>query len=73
MELLRSSKSGLKKPNVSNSGSTTVERQKPIMERESIALVNPDKFSHLASEWRVLRYRSMMFPAFFIFLSKAGS
>jgi hypothetical protein len=25
------------------------------MERESIALINPDRFSHLASEWRVLR------------------
>ena len=55
MELLSSSKSGLKKPYVPNSGSTTIERQKPIMERESIALVNPDRFSHLASEWRVLR------------------
>lgn len=55
MELLRASKSGLKEPYVPDSGSTTIERQKPIMERESIALVNPDGFSHLASEWRVLR------------------
>ena len=55
MELPRSSKSGLKKPYVSNSGSTTIERQKPIVEREGITLVNPDGVSHLASEWRVLR------------------
>jgi len=55
MELLRTSKSRLKEPYVPDAGSTTIERQKPIMERESIALVNPDGFSHLASEWRVLR------------------
>jgi len=55
MELLRPSKSRLKEPYVPDAGSTTIERQKPIMERESIALVNPDGFSHLASEWRVLR------------------
>jgi hypothetical protein len=54
-ELLRTSKSGLKEPYVPDSGSTTIKRQKSIMERESIALVNPDRFSHLASEWRVLR------------------
>ena len=55
MELLRTSKSGPKKPYVPDAGCTTIERQKPIMERESITLVNPDGFSHLASEWRVLR------------------
>ena len=55
MELLRTSKSGLKEPYVPDAGSTTIERQKPIMERESITLVNPDGFFHLASEWRVLR------------------
>jgi hypothetical protein len=55
MELLRTSKSRLKEPYVPYADSTTIERQKPIMERESIALVNPDGFSHLASEWRVLR------------------
>jgi hypothetical protein len=55
MELLRTSKSGLKEPYVPDARSTTIERQKPIMERESITLVNPDGFSHLASEWRVLR------------------
>jgi hypothetical protein len=55
MELLRTSKSGLKDPYVPDAGSTAIERQKPIMERESITLVNPDEFSHLASEWRVLR------------------
>jgi hypothetical protein len=55
MELLRTSKSGLKEPYVPDACSTTIERQKPIMERESIALINPDRFSHLASEWRVLR------------------
>jgi hypothetical protein len=55
IELLRTSKSGLKEPYVPDSGCTTIERQKPIMERESITLVNPDGFSHLASEWRVLR------------------
>ena len=55
MELLRTSKSGLKEPYVPDADSTPVERQKPIMERESITLVNPDGFSHLASEWRVLR------------------
>jgi hypothetical protein len=55
MELLRTSKGGLKEPNVPDAGSTTIEGQKPIMERESITLVNPNRFSHLASEWRVLR------------------
>ena len=55
MKLLRTSKSGLKEPSVPNPGSTSVERQKSIMERESITLVKPDGFSHLASEWRVLR------------------
>lgn len=55
MKLLRTSKSGLKEPYVLDTGSTTIERQKPVMERESITLVNPDEFSHLASEWRVLR------------------
>jgi hypothetical protein len=55
MELLRTSKSRLKEPYVPDAGSTTVERQKTIMERESITLLNPDGFSHLASEWRVLR------------------
>jgi len=55
MELLRTSKSGLKEPYVPDTGSATIERQKPIMERESITLVNPDGFFHLASEWRVLR------------------
>jgi hypothetical protein len=55
MKLLRTSKSGLKEPYVPDAGSTTIERQKPIMERESITLVNPDGFSHLAREWRVLR------------------
>ena len=55
MELLRSSKSRLKRPNVSNAGCTTIESQKPIMRRKGITLVNPDGSSHLASEWRVLR------------------
>jgi hypothetical protein len=55
MELLRTSKSGLKEAYIPDAGSTTVERQKPIMERESINFLNPDGFSHLASEWRVLR------------------
>jgi hypothetical protein len=55
VELLRTSKSGLKEPYVPDAGSTTIERQKPIMERESITLVNPDGFFHLAREWRVLR------------------
>jgi hypothetical protein len=54
-ELLRTSKSGLKEPYVPDAGSTTVERQKTIMERESITLLNPEGSSHLASEWRVLR------------------
>jgi hypothetical protein len=55
LELLGTSKSGSKEPYVPDARSTTVEGQKPIMERESITLVNPDGFSHLASEWRVLR------------------
>jgi hypothetical protein len=55
MELQSTSKSGPKKPYVPNAGSTTIERQKPIMEREGITLVNPDRLSHLASEWRVFR------------------
>ena len=55
IDLLRASKGGPKKPHVPDAGSTTIERQKPIMERESITLVNPDGFSHLASECRVLR------------------
>jgi hypothetical protein len=55
MELLRTSQSGLKQPYTSDADSAPIERQKPIMERESITLVNPDGFSHLASEWRVLR------------------
>ena len=55
MELLRTSQSGLKEPYTPDADSATIERQKPIMERESVTLVNPDGFSHLASEWRVLR------------------
>jgi hypothetical protein len=55
MELLRTSKSRLQEPYVPDADSTTIERQKSIMERESIALFNPDEYSHLASEWRVLR------------------
>ncbi len=55
MELLRTSKSGLKETHVPDAGSAPIESQKPIMERETITLVNPDGFSHLASEWRVLR------------------
>lgn len=55
MKLLRTSKSRPKKPYVPDVGSTTIERQKPIMECEGITFVNPDEFSHLASEWRVLR------------------
>jgi hypothetical protein len=55
MELLRTSKSAPKKPYVPDAGCAAIERQKPIMERESITLVNPDGFPHLASEWRVLR------------------
>ena len=54
-ELLRTSKCGPKKSDVPDAGCTTIERQKLIMEREGITLVNPDGFSHLASEWRVLR------------------
>ena len=55
VELLGTSKSGLKEPDIADTGSTTVERQKSTMQRESITLVNPDASSHLASEWRVLR------------------
>ena len=55
MELLRTGKSRPKKPYVPDAGCTTIECQKPIMECEGITLVNPDEFSHLASEWRVLR------------------
>ena len=55
MTLLRTSKSGVKEPYVPDTGSTTIERQEPVMERESITLVNPDESPHLASEWRVLR------------------
>lgn len=55
MELLRSSKSCLKMPDVPGACCATIERQKPIMERTGITLVNPDGFFHLASEWRVLR------------------
>ena len=55
MELLRTSKRGPEKPYVPDTGCTTIERQKPVMERESITLVNPGGFLHLASEWRVLR------------------
>jgi len=55
MELLRASKSGPKKSYVPDAGGTTIERQKPIMEREGITLVYPDGVSHLASECRALR------------------
>jgi len=55
MEFLRTSKSGLQKAYVPDAGCTTIERQKSIKEGEGITLVNPDGFSHLASEWRVLR------------------
>jgi hypothetical protein len=55
MELLRTSKSRLKKPKVPDASGTAIERQKPVMERKGITLVNPDGFSHLAREWRVLR------------------
>jgi hypothetical protein len=55
MELLRTSKSGRKKPCVPNAGSTAIERQKAIVEHEGITFINPDELSHLASEWRALR------------------
>jgi hypothetical protein len=55
MELLRTSESRLKKPKVPDASGTAIERQKAIMERKGITLVNPDGFSHLAREWRVLR------------------
>jgi hypothetical protein len=55
MELSRASKSRPKKSDVPNASGTTIERQKSIMERERIPFVNPDRFSHLEREWRVLR------------------
>jgi hypothetical protein len=53
--LSRASKSRPKKSDVPNASGTTIERQKSIMERERIPFVNPDRFSHLEREWRVLR------------------
>ena len=55
MELLRTSESRRKKPKVPDARGSAIERQKAIMERKRITLVNPDGFSHLAREWRVLR------------------
>ena len=55
VELVRTSKSGLRQPYVPDASSTTVERQKTTMQCENITLLNPDGFSQLASEWRVLR------------------
>jgi hypothetical protein len=43
------------------------------VQREGVALVNPDRLLHFESACSVLRYRPMMSPAFFIFFSKAGS
>jgi hypothetical protein len=53
MELLRESR--LKKPKVPDARGSAIERQKAIMWRKGITLVNPDGFCHLAREWRVLR------------------
>ena len=55
IELLRPSQSRLKKAKVPDESGTAIERQKSIVERKGITLVNPDRFSHLAREWRVLR------------------
>ena len=54
-ELLRTSKRRPKKSQIPYARSTTIERQKPIMERKDVTFVNPDRFAHLESEWRVLR------------------
>jgi hypothetical protein len=55
MELPRSGKSGLKQTDMAHAGRTTVEGEKAVMEREGIALVDPngltpcpDRFTHVA-------------------------
>ena len=55
IKLPRTSQSGLQKPYISDARCTTIQREKAIVQREGITLVNPDWFFHFARECRVLR------------------
>jgi len=54
-ELLRPGQRGLKQAFIAQTCRATLEREQAIVQRHSIALVNPDRLSHLASTCRVLR------------------
>jgi hypothetical protein len=55
VELLRPGKGGLKEAEIAHSRRAAVEGKKTIMKREGVALIDPDRFSHLASVCSVLR------------------
>src|SRR5713226_8669509 len=55
VELLRPGKGGLKQVHIAYAGSAAVEGEKAVMEREGVALVDPNRFTHFASVCRVLR------------------
>jgi uncharacterized protein (UPF0548 family) len=52
---------------------SSMQRQQTAVKRKRIALVDPDRFPHLARTCSVLRKRLMMSSAFAIFFSKPGS
>ena len=55
MELPRASKCRLEEAEIAQARRAAVQRNKPAVERENLALVDPKRFSHFASWCRVLR------------------
>lgn len=55
VKLLRPGEGGFQKPFIANAHRSAVESEKSVMERESIAFVDPERFAHLASVCSVLR------------------
>jgi len=55
MQLLRSCESGLKQTCVTQASSAAVQREKAVMEREGVTLIDPGRLTHLAKPFRLLR------------------
>src|SRR6202035_3949836 len=83
MMLAGSSQSRLEETFIAQSRASAVGRQQLVVDRDDVALLNPDRFLSLhfslhfpfyfARARSVLRYRPMIPSAFFIFFSNAGS
>src|SRR5260370_8037401 len=54
-ELLRTGKCGLEESHIADTRSTSVEGEKTVVEREGITRVDPERFTHLARPFRLLR------------------